>query len=347
MQRDVFGKKGDFITSPEVSQVFGELIGVWVVAEWIMAGKPKSWQLVELGPGRGTLLADMLRVFEMLKVPVDGLSVHLVELSPALCGIQEETLTGTTHVAQPSLDLPPDHEGSYRSCKLPSGASVSWYRELNEVPTGLSYYIAHEFFDALPVHQFQRSGDEWREKLVGIDQNEALTFTLAPGPTPATVAYHEILDISSSNEVEISPNSLVMMGDIATRVQDNEGAALLVDYGSEGSHKHTFRAFRSHQACDPLVDPGSCDLTADVDFAALKDVAITNGVAVHGPITQNAFLHKMGIRERIESLQKSATNSQCERLLSDYEMLTNPKQMGERFKFMAVTKNHRHSPTPF
>jgi NADH dehydrogenase [ubiquinone] 1 alpha subcomplex assembly factor 7 len=155
MKKDVFGAKGDFTTSPEISQVFGELLAVWVLADWMAGGEPHPCQLIELGPGRGTLLKDMVRVFGQFSRILESLSVHLVEASPALSRVQEATLTGVNKEQTSSDKKAIFVESPYKTCTLDSGVSVSWYQRLEDVPTGHSYIIAHEFFDALPIHQFQ------------------------------------------------------------------------------------------------------------------------------------------------------------------------------------------------
>ncbi|CAI8052226.1 Protein arginine methyltransferase NDUFAF7, mitochondrial [Geodia barretti] len=361
MQKDVFGARGDFTTSPEISQVFGELVGVWVLADWMVGGEPREWSLVELGPGRGTLTKDILRVFGQFRRVLDSLSVHLVEASPTMSHLQEKTLTGEEREVVETGQRALFEESPYKTCTLESGVPVHWYQRLEDVPLSHSYIIAHEFFDALPVHQFQGTEEGWREVLVDIDPEKSdmsLRFVVAPGPTPASAAFSSLLPSRPSasgeegeggrvRQAEVCPEGLLVAKEIGRRVVEHGGAALVVDYGSETATNHTLRGFRSHQLHDVLTDPSSADLTADVDFGALSRASQGEGAGYAGPITQNEFLHKMGIRQRMQVLLDKANLSEAEQLLSGYEMLTSPEKMGERFKFLTITSSPSHIPTPF
>lgn len=349
MQGDVFGSRGDFITSPDISQVFGELVAVWVLSDWMARGKTTPIQLVELGPGRGTLLKDILRVFSHKKLRhiLQSLSLHLVEASPALTTIQEQALTATpshTHTQQ-ATPSPTNHH--YRASQV-DGLDVFWYRDLKEVPEGHSYFIAHEFLDALPIHQFQMTSSGWREVLVDVDAEEKLRFVLSPSPTPASSAYAaQHTGEGEGAWLEVCPQALVCVEEVGRRVVRYGGAALLADYGTNTPINNSLRAFSKHQQCHPLEQPGKADLTADVDFSALSKVVTNSGAAAWGPISQNQFLHKLGIRQRIEGLLKEASPEEAKDLVSSYEMLTSPEKMGERFKFFAITSSPSHSPVPF
>ncbi|XP_064402936.1 protein arginine methyltransferase NDUFAF7, mitochondrial-like [Halichondria panicea] len=353
MKRDVFGSHGDFITSPEISQVFGELLAVWMLADWKGAGEPGNCQLVELGPGRGTLIKDMLRVFshERLKSILNGLTIHLVEASLALSSIQQQTLTESPASTPPPNDAPPSNP--YQSCRLEAhgGVEVHWYKKLEDVPRGFSYFFAHEFLDALPIHQFQKTPSGWREVLVDIDPSSEgrLRFVVAPGPTVASTAYASLLPPTHECEwCEVCPEGLVTVKEMAQRIREvGGGAALIADYGEDGTKKNTLRGFKNHQLHDALESPGSADLTADVDFAAVRRAALSEEVGCHGPITQNEFLHKLGIRQRLEVLMRGANPSQARDIVSSYEMLTSPEKMGHRFKFMSLTAHPQLVPVPF
>ncbi|KAK3730151.1 hypothetical protein QZH41_016934, partial [Actinostola sp. cb2023] len=297
MNRDVFGESGDFITSPEISQVFGELVGVWFVYNWLLSGKEKI-QLVELGPGRGTLMADILRVLKKFKALEERMSLHLVEVSPALSAIQAKLLTGGESKIQDSNNM--DSSLSYRQGMTPAGMPVSWYHAVQDIPQGNTFYLAHEFFDALPVHQFKKTDKGWREVLVDVDREKssALRFVLAPGPTVASESL--VPRQTSYQEIEVCPQGGVIMEHIGRVISQYGGGALVVDYGQVGSDGFTLRqAFKNHKLHDVLTEPGTADMTANVDFAYLK-TSLSSKADTHGPVTQHSFLKEMGIDERMK-----------------------------------------------
>ncbi|XP_069483205.1 protein arginine methyltransferase NDUFAF7, mitochondrial [Ambystoma mexicanum] len=336
LQRDMIGKDGDFVTSPEISQIFGDLLGIWCISEWMAAGKPKTLQLVELGPGRGTLAEDILRVFGQFQSLLKDcdISVHLVEISHKLSDIQALKLTGQ--------DIPSDHSKlSYKKGSTKLGLPVSWYQVLQDVPQGFSLYLAHEFFDALPVHIFQKTERGWMEVLIAEDPKVpgTLAFVLAPS---ATLAARTLIQSEETRDhIEVCPDAAVIIQEVASRIEAEGGAALVADYGHDGSKTDTFRGFRHHKLHDVLIDPGLADLTADVDFSYLRRM-LQGRVASLGPITQQEFLTNMGIDIRLKILldnSKDATTQQ--QLLSGYDMLVNPHKMGERFKFFALLPHDR------
>ncbi|XP_030800835.1 protein arginine methyltransferase NDUFAF7, mitochondrial isoform X2 [Camarhynchus parvulus] len=236
-RRGGVGESGDFITSPEISQVFGELIGIWYISEWMAMGKPSTFQLVELGPGRGTLTEDILRVFKQLASVLSkcDVSVHLVEVSPKLSEIQAVMLTGGK--VQPS----PEDESAYMKGISKTGIPIFWYRDIQDVPPGYSFYLAHEFFDALPIHKFQRTEKGWREVLVDIDPEvpDQLRFVLSPSRTPATQNF--IQPEETRDHVEVCPEAGVIVQRLASRIEKDGGAALVADYGHDGTKTDTFR----------------------------------------------------------------------------------------------------------
>nr|XP_021517205.1 protein arginine methyltransferase NDUFAF7, mitochondrial-like [Meriones unguiculatus]XP_021517206.1 protein arginine methyltransferase NDUFAF7, mitochondrial-like [Meriones unguiculatus] len=237
MHHDMLGEKGDFITSPELSQIFGELIGIWFVSEWMTSGKNTAFQLVELGPGRGTLMGDILRVFSQLESVLKNcdFSIHLVEVSQKLSEIQALTLT------EEKVPLETDAESLvYMKAVTKSGIPISWYRDLKDVPKGYSFYLAHEFFDVLPVHKFQKTAKGWREVFVDIDPQvpDKLRFVLAPGATPAEAF---IQHDEKRDHVEVCPEAGVIIQELSQRIALNGGAALIVDYGHDGTKTDTFR----------------------------------------------------------------------------------------------------------
>lgn len=333
VRNNMLGPDGDFITSPEISQVFGELLGVWVISEWMGAGRPRRLQLVELGPGRGSLASDVLRVFSQLRSVLGDASVslHLVEVSPALSQVQAQNLTGDQSQEADSEDEP-----VYRRGETSAGLPVSWYRRLDDVPAGFSVFLAHEFFDALPVHKFQKTQKGWREVLVDIDlqTDDQLRFVLAPAPTMASNSLVQATERRS--HVEVCAEGGVIVQKLAQRIVEDGGAALIADYGHDGDKTDTFRAFKGHQLHDVLISPGSADLTADVDFSYLRRMA-GGGVACLGPVNQRTFLKNMGIDSRMQVLLRSCGDPSTRRqLISSYDVLTNPEKMGERFHFFSL-----------
>ncbi|KAJ8393012.1 hypothetical protein AAFF_G00069160 [Aldrovandia affinis] len=343
VKNDMLGADGDFITSPEISQIFGELLGIWCVSEWMAAGKPKEFQLVELGPGRGSLASDVLRVFGQLRAALGetALSVHLVEVSPRLSEVQARTLTGERSQASSSEDEP-----VYRRGSTSTGLPVSWYRRLEDVPKGFSIYLAHEFFDALPIYKFQKTKQGWREMVVDIDPEEPdrLRFVLAPAPTLASSTLVQADE--SRKHVEVCPDGGVVIQRLSARIAEDGGAALIADYGHDGTGTDTFRGFRGHKPHDVLTAPGTADLTADVDFSYLRRTA-GDQVACVGPITQRQFLQNMGVDVRLQVLLRNNTDASTRaQLVRGFDMLTNPEKMGERFKFFALLAHGRLAPPP-
>ncbi|NWI92000.1 NDUF7 methyltransferase, partial [Pitta sordida] len=336
-RRGGIGESGDFITSPEISQVFGELIGIWYISEWMAMGKPNSFQLVELGPGRGTLTEDILRVFNQLTSVLSkcDVSVHLVEVSPKLSEIQALMLTGG------KVHPNPEDKSAYMEGISKTGIPIFWYRDIQDVPPGYSFYLAHEFFDALPIHKFQRTEKGWREVLVDIDPEvpDQLQFVLAPSSTPATENF--IQPEETRPHVEVCPEAGVIIQRLACRIEKDGGAALVADYGHDGTKTDTFRGFRNHKLHDVLSAPGTADLTADVDFSYLRKMTQERTTTL-GPIKQREFLKNMGIDLRLQVLlQNSRDTATREQLLRSYDMLMNPEKMGDCFNFFALLPHHR------
>jgi SAM-dependent MidA family methyltransferase len=311
--RDPFGARGDFTTSPEISQMFGELIGLWAAAVWQLMGAPNPVRLVELGPGRGTLMNDALRAAAIVPDFRAALSVHLVEMSPLLRERQEATL---------------------RSHKLP----LSWHDNLAAVPRGPLLVIANEFFDALPVHQVVKTEDGWHERMVGLDPNNRLAFAFHRDPIHLGPLLP--LNVRASPEGSLfewrSENAAFELGQ---RLVQAGGAALVIDYGHvESGVGDTFQAVSAQGYADPLQAPGEADLTAHVDFAALGRAAQRAGAAIHGPITQRTLLRRLGIEERAHSLKARATREQEADINAALARLTatGPTGMGDLFKAMVI-----------
>uniref|UniRef100_A0A4W5QVC6 Protein arginine methyltransferase NDUFAF7 n=1 Tax=Hucho hucho TaxID=62062 RepID=A0A4W5QVC6_9TELE len=338
VQNDMLGPDGDFITSPEISQIFGELLGIWCLSEWMGAGKPSRFQLVEFGPGRGSLANDILRVFSQLRGALGGaaVSVHLVEVSPKLSQIQAQCLTGDQSQVSASEDEP-----VYRQGTTTTGLPISWYRNLDDVPRGFSIYLAHEFFDALPIHKFQGTEKGWREVMVDIDPDEPGKLRLVIVPAPTLASTQLIQADEKRRHVEVCPEGGVIVQRLANRIAKDGGAALIADYGHDGTKTDTFRGFKSHELHDVLASPGSADLTADVDYSYLRRMAGAT-VACMGPISQKDFLKNMGIDTRLQVLLRNCADpSTRAQLIQGCDMLTNPLKMGERFQFFTMLNHSR------
>ncbi|KAL4239171.1 NADH dehydrogenase [ubiquinone] complex I [Mactra antiquata] len=347
INKDVFGQKGDFTTSPEISQMFGELVAVWFVNEWMMAGSPDNVKLIELGPGRGTMADDMLRAFSKFPELTKSLSLHLVEISKKLSEMQEEKLS--SNPSSMSSDIDSDSTPYYKQCVSKYGPNVYWYRDITDVPAGHTMIVAHEFFDALPIHKFQKTDRGWREVLVDIDpeSNNDLRFVLAPTESAASKVILQVDSDDNRDHIEVSAKSGVIIKHLADRIDTNGGCGLVIDYGHNGEKEDTFRAFRNHDLHDVLIEPGSADLTADVDFSYLKKQC-NDTVKTFGPVTQSSFLQNLGIAYRLKMLYDKADEKGKKDLLSSFHMLTDSEQMGERFKFLAILNNKcKHSPIGF
>ncbi|XP_029387479.1 protein arginine methyltransferase NDUFAF7, mitochondrial isoform X2 [Mus pahari] len=300
VHHDMLGEKGDFITSPEISQIFGEVF---------------------------SQLGSVLKTCDI--------SIHLVEVSQKLSEIQALTLT------EEKVPLERDAESLvYMKGVTKSGIPISWYRDLKDVPEGYSLYLAHEFFDVLPVHKFQKTPHGWREVFVDVDPqaSDKLRFVLAPCATPAEAF---IQRDERREHVEVCPDAGVIIQELSRRIASTGGAALIADYGHDGTKTDTFRGFYGHQLHDVLTAPGTADLTADVDFSYLRRMA-QGKVASLGPVEQWTFLKNMGIDVRLKVLlDKAGEPSMKQQLLRGYDMLMNPQKMGERFHFFALLPHQR------
>ncbi|UMM24317.1 hypothetical protein L5515_004601 [Caenorhabditis briggsae] len=324
----VFGEKGDFITSPELTQLFGEMIGVWVFHELANTGHKGSWQLVELGPGRAQLMNDVLNA--LAKFNDNDVSVHLVEMSDALIDEQEhflciynsENTKGTPHV---------------RKNKTRTGVNIYWYKSIDDIPDGFTVFIANEFLDALPVHQFKKTGDMWKEVYVNLTKEGDLCFMTSKGENLHTKGLipAAIRNENSRLTWECSPESGTVVNQIVDRITTFGGFSLLVDYGHDGSRNtHSFRAYKNHEQVDPLSNPGVVDLTADVDFGYLTTL-VEDRALVYGPIEQRVFLTQLGIEHRLRRLLQICKNrEEQEQLIKSYNMLIG--DMGTKFKAWAL-----------
>jgi NADH dehydrogenase [ubiquinone] 1 alpha subcomplex assembly factor 7 len=321
MTRDPFGVGGDFVTAPEISQMFGELLGVWAGDVWRRMGAPSPLRLIELGPGRGALIADFLRAARVAPGFLDAIDLHLVETSPVLVERQRKALA---HAA----------------------VAPTWRTRLEDVPEGPAIVLANEFFDALPVRQYVRGHGGWRERLVGLDAKEELIFAAAPEPEPAIA-----VDAPEGALLEVGVIGQNLAAQLARRLVDQGGCALVVDYGHVRSgFGDTLQALRAGAPADPLLFPGEADLTAHVDFAALARVARAAGAALFGPIEQGCFLRNLGISERAASLARRAQDSQRAAIQAALVRLTDrasPTAMGALFKALCFASPNCPAPAGF
>jgi SAM-dependent MidA family methyltransferase len=313
--RDPFGSGGDFTTAPEISQIFGELIGLWAVAVWRLMGAPENVRVVELGPGRGTLMRDALRAAAVVPEFHQALVVHMVEVSPALQTRQRAMLERT-------------------------GVPVLWHSTFEEVPPGPLIVIANEFFDALPVNQAVKQSDGWHERVVTVDQVDNLAFAIGADPNPLfdkTVPRRLLRDAVDGDIFEWRSDRPVL--ELARRIAHQTGAALIIDYGHESSALgDTLQAVGSHAFADPLSSPGMIDLTAHVDFEALAQAAESIGTVGYGPVDQGALLRRLGLDMRAVALKRKATQSQRQAIDAAVARLTagGREGMGRLFKALGL-----------
>lgn len=369
------GTGGDFVTSPEISQLFGEMIAVWLLSAWRALGSPKQVNLVELGPGKGTLMKDILRVCSQFPDFREAVTVHMVEVSDVMRTLQRESVGCTG-------DISKTPNGITRMTNE-DGIPISWYESFSQVSnTDPTLLVAQEFLDVFPVHQFVYTNKGWREKLVDVDRSMESTMhfrhVLSPSETPAARALlgegsstaalrnRENLQsgtqatssssssdapadstsnanakLTAGDEIEISPLALSTIEYVSKRIVTSRGAVLLIDYGEEFTQGDSLRAFKKHSQASIYSEPGNADITADVDFSLCKKTALKNGATVHGSITQGEFLMSMGIVERVENLIElpNTTEDSAVEIVSSFRRLVGDGDggLGKRFKVMALT----------
>ena len=319
MTRDPFGRGGDFITAPEVSQLFGEMIGVWFADLWIKMGSPPEFVLLECGPGRGTLMADILRATKSVKGFHEAAQIHLMEISPVLKAAQKAVLD----------DYDPH-----------------WIDDLSVVPASFPVLIvANEFLDALPVRQLERRGGQWMERTVSLLGDDMLM----PSYKPLDDAWKpDIIDNGKDGVFEISLvlNQVIKSVDILLKKQG--GAALFIDYGhTQSAMGDTLQAVKTHRFASIFDTPGESDITAHVDFENIEKIATADGVNVHGPVTQSTFLIELGIRVRAEALKAGAKPDQAKQIEEGLIRLIDTAQMGTLFKVLALCDDPQIMPAGF
>ena len=312
-RRQPIGREGDYVTAPEMSQVFGELIGLWCADLWQRMGRPDPVLLAELGPGRGVMAEDLLRAAASVPDFRRALRLHLVEASPLLRTEQERRL---------------------------GAINPRWVESVDELPPGPLLVVANEFLDALPIRQLTRRLEGWSERLVGLDAEGRRVFVDGPASFAASLLVPEALRRAAElgAVVEIRPAALALGALLGERFAREPGAALFIDYGHERQRLGvTLRAFRRHRAVSALDDPGEADLSAAVDFTAFGEAARASGAAVSGPVTQRQFLLALGIEARLEALAGRASSAQRARLEAGVARLLDAADMGSLFKAVAIT----------
>ncbi len=306
--RSRIGAEGDFITAPQVSQMFGELLGAWIAEVWGQLGSPSPFRLVELGPGDGTLMLDALRLLQRAPGLISAVDLWLVEPSQPLRRRQAERLVA---------------------------ASPRFVDALAQVPDGAPLIlIANEVFDCLPARQLVRTDEGWAERRIGLDAGGALIFGLAPPPSGALSELPP--DAPRGAIVEASPAQTALAAEIGARVAEDGGAALVIDYGRDApGFGDTLQALARHARVDPLESAGAADLTMHVDFPSVVGAARAAGAATSAIVTQGGFLRSLGIRQRAEVLTCSRPDRR-DTIARQLDRLTGPSQMGELFKVVSI-----------
>jgi NADH dehydrogenase [ubiquinone] 1 alpha subcomplex assembly factor 7 len=321
-RHDPLGRAGDFITAPEISQIFGELIGLWCADLWQRIGRPDPVVLAELGPGRGTLMTDFLRAAASLPAFRRALRLYLVEASPVLRAEQERRL---------------------------AAAGARFVDSVEALPSGPLLVVANEFLDALPIRQLVRGYSAWAERLIGLGAEGPLVFVEGPeSPALGLLVPTSLHRSPRGTIVEICPAATTLAGALGERFAGSPGAALFVDYGYFPSRpRSTLSALHHHQQVGVLDNPGDADLSAHVDFAAVADAALAAGAAVWGPVAQGRFLAALGAEARLAALSARASSEQQALLESGLRRLIDPAEMGTLFKAMAVTSPGLPAPAGF
>lgn len=312
-QAQVFGRKGDFITAPGISQMFGEMIALSLGQSWIAQGRPKDAILVELGPGEGQLMADLRRIARAIP-GFDQLPVHLVEPSPRLRDMQTAALGDVTH-----------------------------HTDVADLPDVPHFIVANEFFDALPVRQFRRERQGWTEVHVGVVDGR-LSFGYGPPCSPADLA-HRLADTKEADIVEHCPSLPAIVRQLAMGIARNGGAAVIVDYGDWRSLGDTLQGVRTHTSASPLETPGQIDLTAHVDFEAIAKAAPPAFTSNMTP--QGVFLERLGITARANQLAQKMSGAPLENHQKAHRRLVHPDEMGGLFKAIGLAPNPDVMPAGF
>lgn len=301
--REPFGAAGDFVTAPDISQMFGEMLGLCLAQGWRDQGQPVPFSLVELGPGRGTLMSDLLRAAQQVPGFAEAAQIHLVEASDRLRAIQRNAL---------------------------EDVCVQFVADPGELPQQSVFFVANEFFDALPVRQFQCGDSGWHERHIGA---EAETLVMGLGPETAPPILDKRENTRPGEVVEIRPQAGPVITELTTRIETHGGIGLVIDYGDWRSRGDTFQAVRGHETVSPLEDPGHADLTAHVDFEAIAAAA----ACAHSRLApQGVFLERLGITARAEALARRLDGEALRQHISAHQRLTHPDEMGNLFKVLGL-----------
>ena len=319
MTREPFGSAGDFVTAPEITQMFGEMIGIWCAHVFELMGSPAAFEVIELGPGRGTLMADVLRSAKVMAGLLPAARVRLVETSPRLREVQVKTLAFWQ-------------------------GELSWHDTVDEIEAGPGIVIANEFFDALPVQQFRRTSGGWRERVVEASDDRLALGWKPSSPPPA----EQVVESTEGDVVEVCPAGRRLAAQISRRLADHPGAALIVDHGHVRSVAGaTLQAVRSHRMVSILDRPGESDLTAHVDFEVLGKALKANGARVWAPLTQRDFLLGMGLELRARALKSGANGARAPDFDAAVARISGAAEMGDLFKVIAATSPGLSRPHPF
>ncbi|MGH6763434.1 MAG: class I SAM-dependent methyltransferase [Phyllobacterium sp.] len=322
MTREPFGRSGDFITAPEVSQMFGELIGVWCLSAWEALGKPSRFVFAEIGPGRGTLMKDLLRAASRLMPDFSaGADIWMIETSPRLTGMQKATLA----------DAP---------------VPITWADSFDALPSGPLILVANELFDALPTHQYVKAWNRFAERMVGLDDRGQLCFAAGAGSVDPDLLPRGYDHAPEGAIFEAAPARSALMDSISHRLSAHRGAALLIDYGHlKSDFGDTLQALGHHKPQDVFEAPGEADLTSHVDFDVLEQISRASA-CLTATMTQGEFLLAMGLLERAGQLGRGKSEADQEQLHIDVERLAGPDQMGTLFKVLCVS-DPATQPFPF
>ena len=316
MKEPVFGIRGDFTTAPEISQMFGELLAFSILQTWIDQGSPSKIILAELGPGRGTMMADILRTLKNYPGFLNATEIHLIEASPNLRSVQEKTL---------------------------AGYKISWHKKLPSFEHKHLFLVANEFFDALPIDQFLRKGDNFFKRVVQFPKDN-LEFGLEEKPTQNEILKDRLTDTCDGDIVELNAAAAQISRNIGQHISNFGGLAIFIDYGDWRSLGDTLQAVKNHEYCDIFVSPGEADITAHVDFEIL---ATKSECTFSKLTTQGVLLERLGITERTQNLAKNLIGENLESHISAHRRLTHPKEMGALFKAISLFPKHASCPPGF
>jgi len=315
-RQPVLGQSGDFITAPEISQMFGELLGLWLAQCWIEQERPQKFTLLELGPGKGTLMNDLLRATASVDGFHNAMQLYLLEISPNLRKVQKEKL---------------------------KGYDIIWLDELQKLPDAPLFFIANEFFDALPIRQFQRVGDIWFERYIVL-QDDSLALEFSPKKTIAPEKIIARQDLADGDIFEICHGGKKICRFLSKHLKSKGGAGLIIDYGNWISKGDTLQAVKDHKIVDILETPGLCDLTAHVDFEALAEVIVCEKSKL---TPQGHFLERIGITQRANALCANLQGDSLNMHIAAHKRLTHPNEMGSLFKVMALYPSFVKTPAGF